>query len=237
MNIQIEILKYIQSFRNPILNIIFLLITMSTEIPVILIVVSILYWCVNKRYGQKLMFALATNIAVNTGVKEFVKAPRPIGTPGLKSMRVETATGYSFPSGQTQTGTTFWVSIISILKNKYMYIIGTIIFLGIGLSRLYLAVHWPIDVLFGWIFGIVVTILCNIILNKVEAENNYKYFLYIVIPMTIWIFVVNSIGYVKMFGLFTGFIVGYIIEKEYVNFNINVSIKSKIFRYIFAKFV
>lgn len=126
MNIQIEILKYIQSFRNPILNIIFLLITMSTEIPVILIVVSILYWCVNKRYGQKLMFALATNIAVNTGVKEFVKAPRPIGTPGLKSMRVETATGYSFPSGHTQTGTTFWVSIMSILKNKYMYIIGTI---------------------------------------------------------------------------------------------------------------
>lgn len=234
MNIQIEILKYIQSFRNPILNIIFLLITMSTEIPVILIVVSILYWCVNKRYGQKLMFALATNIAVNTGVKEFVKAPRPIGTPGLKSMRVETATGYSFPSGHTQTGTTFWVSIMSILKNKYMYIIGTIIFLCIGLSRLYLAVHWPIDVLFGWIFGIVVTILCNVILDKVEAENNYKYFLYIVIPMTIWIFIVNSIGYVKMFGLFTGFIVGYIIEKEYVNFNINVSIKSKIFRYIFA---
>ena len=45
MNIQIEILKYIQSFRNPILNIIFLLITMSTEIPVILIVVSTILVC------------------------------------------------------------------------------------------------------------------------------------------------------------------------------------------------
>ncbi|MGL4796680.1 MAG: phosphatase PAP2 family protein, partial [Paraclostridium sp.] len=189
---------------------------------------------INKQYGQKLMFALTTNIAVNTGVKEFFKAPRPIGTPGIESMRTETATGYSFPSGHTQTGTTFWVSIMSIIKNKYIYIVGTILFLGIGLSRLYLGVHWPIDVLFGWIFGIIFTILCNLILDKIEVKNNYKYFLYLFIPMTIWIFIVNSVEYIKMFGLFTGFIVGYIIEKEYVKFNINVSIKSKIFRYIFG---
>lgn len=234
MDIQVEILKYIQAFKNPVLNLIFLVITISTEVPVILIVASVLYWCVNKKYGQKLMFALTTNIAVNTGVKEFVKAKRPIGIPGIESMRTETATGYSFPSGHTQTGTTFWVSIMSILKNKYIYVIGTILFLGIGLSRLYLGVHWPIDVLFGWIFGITFTILCNLILDKVEVENNYKYFLYLIIPMTIWIFIVNSIEYIKMFGLFTGFIVGYIIEKEYVKFNIDVSIKSKIFRYIFG---
>lgn len=234
MGIQVEILKYIQLFKNPVLDGIFLGITMSTEVPVILIMASILYWCINKKYGQRLLFALTGNIALNTGVKEFFKSPRPIGVPGIESMRTSTATGYSFPSGHTQIGTTFWVSIMSIIKKNYMYIIGTIIFISIGLSRLYLGVHWPMDVLFGWIFGIGFTLICNYILVKIEKNNKYTYFGFIIIPMFFWIFIVNSVEYVKMFGLITGFIAGYIIEREYVDFDVNVCIKSKIFRYIFG---
>ncbi|MEG2983220.1 MAG: phosphatase PAP2 family protein [Peptostreptococcaceae bacterium] len=234
MNIQVQILKYIQTFKSPILNMIFLIITMSTETPVIFIVASALYWCVNKRYGQRLIFALTGNIALNTGVKEFFKAPRPIGVKGIESMRTSTATGYSFPSGHTQIGTTFWISIMSIVKNRYVYITGTIIFLGIGISRLYLGVHWPIDVLFGWIFGIVFTIICNYILHKVEQNEKYRYFNFVLIPMVLWIFVVNSIEYVKMVGLISGFIIGYIIEKEYIKFNVDVCMKSKIYRYLFG---
>ncbi|MGL5640717.1 MAG: phosphatase PAP2 family protein [Paraclostridium sp.] len=234
MNIQVEILKYIQTFKSPILNMIFLIITMSTETPVIFIVASVLYWCVNKKYGQRLIFALTGNIALNTGVKEFFKAPRPIGVKGIESMRTSTATGYSFPSGHTQIGTTFWVSIMSIVKNRYVYIAGTIIFLGIGISRLYLGVHWPIDVLFGWIFGIVFTIICNYVLDKVEINKKYRYFNFIIIPMIIWVFVVNSVEYVKMVGLISGFIIGYIIEKEYIKFNVDVCMKSKIYRYLFG---
>ena len=234
MNIQVEILKFIQSFKNPILNILFLTITISTEIPVVLIVASILYWCVNKKYGERLLFALIGNLALNTGVKEFFKAQRPIGVDGIESMRVSTATGYSFPSGHTQIGTTFWVSMMSIFKNKYLYIFGPIIFLVIGISRLYLGVHWPIDVLFGWIFGIIFTLICNYIMSKVEKNKKYRYFNFIIIPMILWMFIVNSTKYVKMLGLLSGYIIGYIIEKEYINFNVNVNLKLKIFRYIFG---
>ena len=58
--------------------------------------------------GERLLFALIGNVALNTGVKEFFKVQRPIGVDGIESMRVSTATGYSFPSGHTQIGTTFW---------------------------------------------------------------------------------------------------------------------------------
>ncbi len=233
-NIQVEVLKYIQSFKNPILNILFLVITMSTEAPVILIMAFILYWCINKNYGHRLIFALTGNIVLNTGVKEFFKASRPIGVRGIESMRISTATGYSFPSGHTQIGTTFWISVMTIAKNRYVYIVGTIIFLGIGMSRLYLGVHWPIDVLCGWVFGIVFTIICNYVISKVEENNKYTYFNLIIIPMILWLFIVNSYEYVKMFGLISGFMIGYIIEKNYVKFNVNVSFKSKICRFIFG---
>ena len=74
MNIQINILKFFQSIRNPILNAFFLILTISTEVPVIVILTAIMYWCINKKYGQKLLFSLTANIAINTGIKEYIKS-------------------------------------------------------------------------------------------------------------------------------------------------------------------
>lgn len=218
MNIQINILKFFQSIRNPILNALFLILTISTETPVIVILTAIIYWCINKKYGQKLLFTLIPNIVINTGIKEFVKAPRPIGTDGLESLRVSTATGYSFPSGHTQTATTFWTSLIIIFRKKWIYILSSIMILGVGLSRLYLGVHWPIDVIFGWIFGILFTVLFSKIFDIVDKNKNYKLLLLVLIPFMIFIFIVKSESYIKMFGLLVGFVLGYIIEDKFIKF-------------------
>lgn len=218
MDIQLSILQFLQSIRNPLLNVIFLIFTISTELPVIILFTAIMYWCVNKKYGQQILLALIGNITLNTGIKEFVKAPRPIGTPGLESLRTETATGYSFPSGHTQTGTSFWISLMSIFKTTWLYILGAIMIFGIGMSRLYLGVHWPIDVLCGWIFGIIFTIILLKIFNYVDKNKNYYILLLLLIPFGVAVFLLNSAEYVKIFGLFTGFILGYIIEDNFINF-------------------
>ena len=73
MNFQLNILKFFQSLRNPILNAFFLILTISTEVPVVVLLTAIMYWCINKKYGQKLLFALIPNIVINTGIKELVK--------------------------------------------------------------------------------------------------------------------------------------------------------------------
>ena len=219
MNIQLSILQFLQSIRNPILNILFLGLTMSAEVPVIVLFTAIIYWCINKKHGQKLLFTLVGNIALNTGIKEYVKAPRPIGIQGLESMRVETATGYSFPSGHTQIATTFWVSLMTIFKKNWLYILGTIMFLGIGISRLYLGVHWPIDVLFGWIFGIIFTLILSKIFDIVDENKKYYLLVVLLIPFVVVAFLLNSIDYIKMLGLLTGFVFGYIVEDKFIQFN------------------
>ena len=80
MNIQINILKFFQSIRNPILNAFFLILTISTEVPVIVILTAIMYWCINKKYGQKLLFSLTANIDNKYRNKRICKKHlRPIG--------------------------------------------------------------------------------------------------------------------------------------------------------------
>lgn len=228
MNFQLNILKFFQSIRNPILNAFFLILTISTEVPVVVLLTAIMYWCINKKYGQKLLFALIPNIVINTGIKELVKEPRPIGAKGLKSLRTETATGYSFPSGHTQTATTFWTSLILIFKQKWIYILGSIMILGVGLSRLYLGVHWPVDVVGGWIFGIVFTVIFAKLFDIVDESKNYKLLFLVLIPFIIFIFIVKSESYVKILGLLVGLILGYIIEDKFINFKTINNYKEKV---------
>ena len=104
-----------------------------------------------------MLYSLTGNIALNGAIKDYFKVERPIGKFGLESMRVETATGYSFPSGHTQTATTFWTSLAVQLKNKWVYVLAAVMAIGAGISRLYLAVHWPMDVVVGLILGFLFT--------------------------------------------------------------------------------
>lgn len=227
MEIQLSILEFFQSIKNPILDVIFLILTISTELPVIIIFTSYMYWCLNKGYGQRILFSLVSNVVINTGTKEFFKSPRPIGVEGIDSMRVETATGYSFPSGHTQMATTFWTSLIKIFKNKYVTIIGIIVILGVGVSRLYLGVHWPIDVIFGWIFGYVFTVLFLKLFDYVDKSKNYLALVYMLIPFVLAIFIVNTAKYTKIFGLLLGFVIGYIVEDKFIKFKTDYKLNNK----------
>lgn len=228
MNTQLSILQFFQGIRSPMLNIIFLIFTISTELPVIVAFTGYIYWCINKNIGQRILFALIGNITLNTGIKEFVKAPRPIGIEGINSMRVSTATGYSFPSGHTQTATSFWMSLIVIFKKSWVTILGTIMFLGVGISRLYLAVHWPIDVICGWIFGIIFTLLFCKVFDYVSKTKKYYFLILTLVPFIIGIVLIDSQEYTKIVGLLTGYIIGYIVEDKYIKFNTEYKIKSKI---------
>lgn len=228
MDIQLGILQFFQSIRSSLLDSLFLVLTISTEIPVIVLFTTIMYWCINKKHGQKILFSLLGNITINSGIKDIVKASRPIGVDGITSQRVSTATGYSFPSGHTQTATSFWTSLMIIFKNNWLTLIGIIMILGVGISRLYLAVHWPIDVAFGWIFGIMFTIIFCKIFDYVDESKNYLMLIMILGAFGLIVLILDSQTYVKSLGLLSGFVLGYIIEDRYIQFETQTKPKCKI---------
>lgn len=232
MEYQLEILMTLQNMRNDILTGIFTFFTICTEVPVITVLTAILYWCVNKRAGQRTLFALCGSLNINSGIKNYVKMPRPIGMEGLESLRIETATGYSFPSGHTQTSTTFWTSIMLLFKKTWIYIIGIMMVLGAGVSRLYLGVHWPTDVIAGWIFGIVFSILFVKLFDYIDDTKNYYILVLLLVIFGLFTYFVGGDDLYKMFGLYTGFTLGYMVEDTYIHFSTGGEPKRK---NIFAK--
>lgn len=214
-----DILLFFQSIRSDILTMIFTMFTICTETMAVVLIAAIMYWCVDKKCGQRLLFAITGSITINSGLKNFFKVERPIGSEGLESLRTSTATGYSFPSGHTQTATTVWVSIMEYFRRRWVIVLGIIMMLGAGVSRLYLGVHWPTDVLGGLILGIVISLVFVKLFDYIDENKAYYILFLILIVFAVGVYFLAGEELVKSSGMYTGFILGYIVEDNFVDFS------------------
>lgn len=225
---ELEILRHIQSIANPFFDFLFQLITICGEQIVLISIISIIYWVLDKKFGEYIAYSVLTSVLLNNAIKDIFKMKRPIGEEGIRTLREQTATGYSFPSGHTQSASSFYGSMAIYLKNRVMYIIATVMIILIGFSRLYLGVHYPKDVIVGGILGVLTSLICYKLYNRVEN----KMLLYVV---TFAIFIpaltfAHSADFIKGMGTYLGFIIGIYIEKRYVNFSTEGNTGNKIIR-------
>ena len=225
---ELDILRAIQSIGNPSLDVLFQLITILGEQTIIVVIMVSIYWSYDKVLGEYIVYSSLTGVLVNNSIKDIFKMQRPIGEDGIRSLRVETATGYSFPSGHTQQATTFYGSLFMYTKKKWLYILSIIVITLVGFSRMYLGVHYPKDVLFGVIFGVLTIIITNYLFKRI----NNKLLLY---TITFIIFLpaltfARSSDFIKGLGTFLGFIIGVFIERRYVNFSVEGTRFNKIVR-------
>jgi membrane-associated phospholipid phosphatase len=217
---QIDIIRFIQSITSPFGDVIFQLISMTGEETFYILVISTIFWCVNKKFGYKLGFALLTGTIVNNALKSIVNSARPIGISGIRSLRLETATGQSFPSGHTQGATMFWVSFIIQIKKKWVYIVGISMIILIGFSRLYLGVHYPIDIIGGIVIGIIWTFISNYIFDCAQKTGRPLILMIIILPMLIGLIYLREKTYYAISGTVLGFYIGYLLETRYVLYEV-----------------
>lgn len=152
--LELQILDWLYEMHSPVMDQIMVFITRLGDAGFfwILLAVILLIPRQTRGWGLTMGFALLLGlITVNFGIKPLVHRVRPYDAAGLTDLLVKRQSDYSFPSGHTQAA--FASAWILYRMNRKGGILAMILAVLIAFSRLYLYMHYPTDVLAGFLFG------------------------------------------------------------------------------------
>ena len=120
-----------------------------------LVVAPAILWCIDASLGLRLGLFLMINGMVNAAIKVAIHGPRPYWYSNQVKGLGSAENSFGAPSGHAQNAVVVWGTLAERIKQRFAWIIAIILMIMIGLSRIYLAVHFPHDVLLGWILGVI----------------------------------------------------------------------------------
>lgn len=157
-------LHLLSNLRVDFLDIFFRYISFLGETTVLVPLLCILYWCVNKSMAYMGLFSFFVSGSIVQGAKIVFRIPRPwILDPSFTPVEsaLDTATGYSFPSGHVQSTSSIFLTFFAWSEKKWAKILtGAIVFLVL-FSRMYLGCHTPLDTFTSLIISIIVVFVLN----------------------------------------------------------------------------
>ena len=170
-----EFLYLLESIRNPVLDTFFSLVTHLGEELIFMILAVVLYWCFSKTQGLYLLSVGCLGTTINQFLKLTFRIPRPwVKDPGftiVESARAE-ATGYSFPSGHTQSAVGVFGCLGRSNKKTWFQILCIVLIVLTAFSRMYLGVHTPMDVGVSLIIGTVLVFAMYPLKQKMAQNDN-----------------------------------------------------------------
>ena len=231
---------------------------LTSLLPVILC--AMIYWCINKSAGAKMLMIYNCGNVVNELTKDIACVYRP----WIKDSRIqvasqaaETATGYSFPSGHTTAATSFFCGAAQWLqeKHRWVWIPGILLPLFVGFTRLWLCAHTPQDVLVAFLLTLAVVFLAGALMDWIEKKPGRDLLVTIigtVIGVAVLVFVsVKSypmdydaegnllVNYADMLpdafqkvGGFLGFLYGWMLDRRFVHYSVEGTVLQRIIRFV-----
>nr|WP_243427829.1 phosphatase PAP2 family protein [Alkaliphilus hydrothermalis] len=175
------------------------------------------------------------SIYVNSVVKATTAVPRPSGDEVRILYKESTLGTSSFPSGHTQGTASFWGYMAYYIKNKAFTALAVVIIILVGLSRMYLGLHFPIDILGGLSFALVILWLFNQFYDDLVKKMKTLSFqtgilLSIILPLFLLLPPSHDKG--MLVGFVIGLLVGYQVEGTTLGFQSDATFGKQVVKFV-----
>jgi len=174
----------VQQIDTPLLDSFFRAVTSLGDELFYLLLFPFLLWCVDFYLGIRVGIIFLLSVYLNTGLKEIFQQPRPFEI--LPEIQKVHASGYGFPSGHAQSSLVVWGSIAYWKKQIWIRNLSVLLILLIGFSRIYLGVHFPTDILGGWLIGGLILFLSYFISLKINLDFTQGNMIFKIIGITLF---------------------------------------------------
>lgn len=227
-----EFLWFLTQFRTPFTEKAAQFITYFGQDVFIIAFICVCFWSIDKKTAYRAGFSFCLAGCMVQGLKIVFRIPRPwILDKNFSPVEsaVPAATGYSFPSGHTQSATSVYGSFAKTSKKLSLKIIFIVMFCLVGLSRMLLGVHTPKDVLTAMGIAIVCLFVSEWFFVR---KNQTKVFILpiILIVFALGIYIYSNISYrlgiieyryavdcAKCAGAALGFTLGYYLDEHVID--------------------
>ncbi len=246
-------LYFLEDLRTPFLDGVMSLLTHLGEETILIALALLFFWCIDKYHGYYFMSIGFFGTVVNQFLKILFRIPRPwILDPNftiVESAR-EGATGYSFPSGHTQSSVGNFGAIARLTKKVWLRILCIAACVIVPLTRMYLGVHTPLDVCVS--IGIALALVFGLYPLFQRAKENPRILWGILLTMITvtgfcMVFVLaypfpadtdpanlasaqNNLS--KLFGAILGMILVYFVDSKYIRFDTKAPLFAQISKYV-----
>ena len=233
--INLEISKFIQSFRSDILDAFFLFITQFGDETVFLIVGAVLYWTFDKKFAYRFIMFFLYGAVLNGSLKFLTDTPRPyVEHPETIQLVGEGSHGTSLPSGHAQNSTTMALVLAEKHRQvgKWFSTFLTVMVILVMLSRLYLGEHYLSDVIFGSAIAYSFYQLIRYVQTK-SFSSTYLQYLPLLFLFPIAILTNDKNVFLASASIF-GFSIGYPLERRYIGFKEKTSWSIALIKLVFG---
>ena len=163
----VSVVIWFQQF-SPALDLPFKALTFMGDQPFFMLLLPLVYWCLNRRLGARLTILFLFSAYLNAVAKVFAAQPRPYQV-DPRVIPLVKASGGGFPSGHTQNTVVVWGYLANHFRRAGPWTFAGCLMLMIPLSRLYLGLHFPTDLLGGYLLGAALLLLYLRLEPVVEA--------------------------------------------------------------------
>lgn len=193
-------------------------ISMFGEEMILVGIVGLIYWGLDKKGGEQIGFMMISTTLVNPLIKNIVCRTRPFDSAtGIQNLR--DVDGYSFPSGHSSGSSSTLVGTTVVYRKKkwkWLISLSVIIPVLVALSRTYLGAHYPSDVICGLALGVGMVFLINW-LYEILPNKYWLYGGFAVLGLSGFFYCTTS-DFFTAYGLLVGFICGLLFEEKITKF-------------------